>query len=124
MTDQIRTETLTITTVGGAGAAVGSATMANTPFGILLDIYLNYHASCPNTADVTVTEPVFGTIVVKSNNATDIRIAPVITCVDATATAVSAYINVPLNGGPLTVSIAEADALTGCLVATIRWLSW
>jgi len=118
---EIVTEILTIDTTGGAGVAAGSAVMEITPNGFLLDVYLNYHASCPATADVTINDPTFGNILVKSNNATDICLAPRIGTVDAAAAATGLYDLIPLNA-PLTVSVAQANALTGCLVATIRWI--
>lgn len=121
--EKIITETVTITTTGGAGAATGSGTMTKTPAGFLLDIKLDYHASCPATADVTISDPTFGTLAVKSNNATDVVIAPRQATVDNAAAATGLYDLYPLNA-PLTISIAQADALTGCLVATVRWLEF
>jgi hypothetical protein len=59
------------------------------------------------------------TLAVKSNNATDIVIAPRQATVDNAAVATGLYDLYPLNA-PLTISIAQADALTACLVATIR----
>ena len=107
---------VSITTAGSAGsAAVGSG--STIPMnGYLLDVYLDYHASCPATADVTISDPVFGNIVVKSNNATDIWLAPRKDTVDAAAAATGLYDLIPLNGA-LTIAVAQADALTDCLVA-------
>ena len=62
---EIAIETVKITTVGGAGAAVGSG--ATIPInGFLLDVFLNYDAAAPATTDVTISDPAFGNIVVKS----------------------------------------------------------
>ena len=116
----IMTETVSINTVGLAGAALGSADTKDL-FGFLLDVYLNYHASCPATADVTISEATLGTICVKSNNATDIRLAPRMATHDIAAAATGVYDQYPISG-PITIAVAEADALTACLVATIRWL--
>jgi hypothetical protein len=118
---EIAVERVTITTAGSAGSAVGSGTTIPIN-GFLLDVYLDYHASCPATADVTIADPVFGNIVVKSNNATDAWLAPRKSTVDATAAATGLYDLIPLNGA-LTISVAQADALTNCVVAYVRWLT-
>jgi hypothetical protein len=118
---EIAIERVAITTVGGAGAAVGSGTTIPIN-GFLLDVFLDYHASCPATADVTITDPVFGTIVTKSNNNTDIWLAPRTEVVDYTAAPTGLYDLVPLNSA-LTISVAQADALTDCVVAIVRWIT-
>jgi len=120
--EDILTETLVITTTGGAGVATGNRIMTLTPVGFLLDVRLNYHASCPATADVTISDPIFGNIMVKSNNATSIWLAPRIATVDVAAAVTGLYDLIPLNA-PLTVSIVQANALASCLVVIIRWIS-
>jgi hypothetical protein len=117
---EIAIETVKITTTGSAGSATGSGTTIPIN-GFLLDVYLNYHASCPATADVTITDAVFGNIVVNSNSATDAWLAPRKATCDATAASTGLYDLVPLNG-PMTISVCQADALTDCLVATIRFM--
>jgi hypothetical protein len=116
---EIRTEVVTINVL--LGETGGSAVMQKTPVGFLLDIYLNYHASCPNTADVTISDPNIGNILVVSNNATDGLYAPRKATVDAAGAATGLYDMFPVNV-PLTIAIAQADVLTACLIATIRWL--
>lgn len=113
--------TVKITTTGGAGAATGSDTTIPVQ-GFLLDAYLNYHASAPATTDVTISDPTFGNIVVKSNNATDVWLAPRKQTCDAAAADSGQYDLVPVNG-PITVAVAQADALTDCLVATLRFIT-
>lgn len=118
---EIAVERVAITTVGSAGSAAGS--VSTIPInGFLLDVYLDYHASCPSTADVTIADPVFGNIVVKSNNANDAWLAPRKDTVDQAAAATGLYDLIPLNGA-LTISVAQADALTNCLIAYVRWLT-
>src|SRR4030042_20765 len=122
---RIKSTVVKITTVGSAGVAIGSAETKpeSDPLeGFLLDVHLNYHASCPATADVTISDPVFGNLVVKSNNATDVWLAPRKDTVDAAGAATGLYDLIPLNG-PLTISVAQANALTDCLTATIRWIT-
>ncbi len=116
----IESQQIKITTTGGAGAATGSSTTIPIN-GFLLDVYLNYHASAPATTDVTISDPVFGNLVVKSNNATDIWIAPRKQTCDSAAADSGMYDLIPLNAA-LTIAVAQADALTDCLVATVRWL--
>jgi hypothetical protein len=122
---RIISHTVKITTTGTAGSASGNAIVQppNDPLeGFLLDIKLDYHASCPATADVTISDPTFGNLVVKSNNSTDVVISPRQATVDNAAAATGLYDLIPLNG-PLNIAIAQADALTDCLVVTIRWLT-
>ncbi len=118
---EIGVERLSITTTGSAGSATGSGTTIPIN-GYLLDVYLDYHASCPATADVTIADSVFGSLVVKSNNATDCWLAPRKQTCDQAAADTGLYDLIPLNG-ILTVSVAQADALTGCVIAYIRWLT-
>ncbi len=117
---QIGIHTVSITTAGGDGAAVGSGTTIPIN-GFLLDVFLNYHASAPATTDVTISDPTFGNLVVKSNNATDIWIAPRKQSVDTAAADTGIYELIPLNG-PLTIALAQCNALTAALVATVRFL--
>jgi len=110
-----------ITTTGAAGSATGSGTTIPIQ-GFLLDVYLDYNASCPNTADVTISDAVFGNLVVKTNNATDAWLAPRKQTCDQAAADSGGFDFIPLNG-PLTISVAQADALTDCVVVTLRWMS-
>jgi hypothetical protein len=71
---------------------------------------------------VTIADSVFGNLVVKSNNATDCWLAPRKQTCDQAAADTGLYDLIPLNGA-LTVSVAQADALTACVVAHIRWLT-
>jgi hypothetical protein len=118
---EIAIEKVTITTAGDAGLAYGSET--SIPInGFLLDIYLDYNAAAPGTTDVTISDANFLPIVVKSNNATDVWLAPRKQTCDQDAADTGAYDLIPLNG-PVTVDVAQCDALTGAVVATIRWIT-
>jgi len=121
---EIRMETLTVTTTGSAGSATGSATSPML-VGFLLDVYLDFHASAPATTDTTIAydEPDFGNVLVVTNSATDALYAPRKNTCDSAAAAISGnYALYPLNGG-LTVSLAQCDALSGAVVAKIRYLT-
>jgi hypothetical protein len=118
---EIAYQRIPITTTGGAGAATGSGTTIPIT-GFLLDVYLDYHASCPNTADVTISDAIFGNLVVKSNNATDVWLSPRKQTCDPAAVDTGLYDLIPLKG-ELTISVAQADALADCVVAYVRWLT-
>jgi hypothetical protein len=118
---EIFTQQVSITTTGSAGSATGSGTVYGIN-GFLLDVYLNYHASAPATTDVTISHPTFGNLIVKNNNATDIWLMPRKQSVDSSAADTGAFELIPVND-TLTISIAQADALTDCLVATVRWMT-
>lgn len=112
-----------VTTTGTAGSASGSAN-SEALNGLLLDVFLDYHASAPGgTTDVTITDTARSdTILAVSNSATDARIAPRQKPVDNANSAITnAHDRFPLNG-PITVAVAQSDALTNCVVAYIRYL--
>ena len=121
----IRTETVTVTTTGSAGSATGTST-SNQMYGFLLDIYFDFHASAPATTDTTVAygTPANGNIIVLSNTATDVLHAPRKQASDATGAAISGVYDLfPLNG-TVTISLAQSDALTGALIARIRYVTF
>jgi hypothetical protein len=118
---EIYSQQVTINTVGGAGAATGSGYAIGIN-GFLLDVYLNYHADCPATADVTISDPTFGNVLVKSNNATDVWLMPRKQTCDPAAADTGSYELIAIDN-TLTISVAQADALTACLVATVRWMT-
>jgi hypothetical protein len=118
---QIAIEQVHVTTTGADGAATGSA--SSIPIqGFLLDVYINFHASAPATTDVTIADPTFGNILVKSNSLTDVWLAPRKQTCDAAAADTGLYDLIPLNSA-LTISVAQADALTDCVVVTLRWMT-
>jgi hypothetical protein len=118
---QIAYETIKITTIGSAGSAVGSGDTVPIQ-GFLLDVYLDYHASAPATTDITISDPVFGNLLVVSNNKTDGKYAPREQTSDAAGASTGLYDLIPINS-KLTISVAQADALTDCLTATIRYMT-
>jgi hypothetical protein len=121
MMSRIEYQQVAITTTGAAGSATGSGTTIPIN-GFLLDVYIDYNVAAPATTDVTISDPVFGDLVVKSNNNTDCKLAPREPACDAVAVELGLYDPIPLNG-PLTVSVAQADALTDCVIVTFRWVT-
>lgn len=119
---EICTAQVTVTTTGDAGSATGSAD-SEALHGFLLDVYLNFHASAPATTDTTVAyKTQGGNVLVVTSSATDVLLAPRVKPVDNANSAITnAHDKFPLNG-PLTFSLAQCDALTGALVATVRYL--
>jgi hypothetical protein len=116
----IAISTLIIDTVGGAGVAAGSATTIPIN-GFLLDVFIDYNAAAPATTDVTISDPTFGNLVVKSDNATDIWLTPRKQSCDEAAANTGIFELIPLNG-PLTVALAQCDELTAAAVVTVRFL--
>jgi hypothetical protein len=112
--------TTTVTTTGSAGSATGSAT-TEALTGYLVDVYLDFNASLPATADTTIAYAnQGGNILVVTNSATDALIAPRQKYVDNTNTAITNSFGKFLINGPLTISIAQGDALTPALTVTFR----
>ena len=119
---EICTAGVKVTTTGDAGSATGSA---NSPVlnGELMSIYLDYHASAPGgTTDVTVTYATRGgNVLAVSNSATDALFHPRAAAVsNANAAITNAHDRFPLNDR-LTVSVAQSNALTDCVVAYITY---
>lgn len=104
-----------VTTTGSAGSATGTATINVTKWGYLEWIYLDFHASAPNTTDTTIAHggtPPGGNILVVSNSKTDAIYYPRAGAVDAAGAAITnSAVRIPV-GGPITVSLAQCDALT------------
>lgn len=118
---EIAIERIAVTTAGAAGAAAGSTNSIPIQ-GFLLDVFIDYHASAPATTDVTISEPVFGNLLVMANNNADCRLAPREPLCDGAAAAVGLYDLIPINSA-LTVTVSQADALSECVVVTLRWLT-
>ncbi len=119
----INTVTASVTTTGADGSAAGVG-YTEAFSGYLLDIYYDFHASAPNTTDVAVTqEGRTGNVHATSNTVTDVWVHPrasLVTTANAAITDGNGLI--PVNGR-LAFTIAQANALTNCLVATIRYVT-
>lgn len=116
----IVTYTITVDTTGSAGSATGTAT-SELIMGELIDIYLNYHGNAPNTTDTTISMA-NGNILVSSNSATDALVAPRLKCVDNAGAAITNSYERFLINGTVSITLAQCDALSGALVATLRVL--
>lgn len=110
-----------VTTVGAAGSATGSATSDSTLMGFLVDIFLDYHASTPATADVTISFATRGgTIATATSTTTDALIAPRQGLVTNAGVAITDSHAMFLLNDKVTVAVAEGDALTDAVVAYLR----
>lgn len=120
---EIVVERVAVTTTGSAGSAVGSAS-SGVLNGFLLDIYLDFHASAPaGTTDTTVAfADRGGNVWAIANSATDVLVAPRVKPVDNANAAITDANDRFALSGKLTVSVAQSDALTDCVVAYIRYL--
>jgi len=120
MADYIYSKHVDITTTGGAGSATGSGTIQEIN-GFLLDIFLDWHASAPATSVVKITDEKSQELLDAPAGNTDIRYAPRKEVVSDHGVATGFYEMHPLNG-TLTVIVTLSNALTDCLIATIRYL--
>ena len=114
-------ETIKVSTTGSAGAASGSEETVPIQ-GFLLDVYLEYNASAPNTTDVTISDPVLGDLLVISDNNTDGKYAPREPNCDAAGAANGLFDLIPINSA-LTIAVAQADAIPNCVVVTLRYMT-
>lgn len=115
----IKLEKISVTTTGSAGSATGSGT-TGVLNGRLLAVYLDFNASTPNTTDTTIAyAEKGGNLLVVTNSNTDAMFAPRMTCVtNANAAITNSHAPFPLNQ-KLTISLAQADAVTNAVVAYI-----
>jgi hypothetical protein len=116
-------EVITVTTTGSAGAATGSAT-SNAINGLILGVYLDFHASAAATTDTTVAygTPAHGNLVVVTSSKTDGFHLIRKQTTDVAGAAITGVYDLYPVAGTLTVSLAECDALTAALVATVYYL--
>lgn len=120
MSDAVTTYKVTVTTTGAAGLATGS-TDSDYIAGYLEDIYLDFHGSAPATTDVTIAfKTRGGNVLATANTATDALIAPRIKPVDNANAAITNAHDKFAIWDRLTVSVAQADALTDAVTAYIR----
>jgi hypothetical protein len=120
MMSEVALQQIAIVTSGAAGSATGSATTIPIQ-GFLLDVYIDYNAAAPATTDVTITDPMFGNLLVKSNNNADCKLAPREKTHDADGSETGLYDLLPINSA-LTISVAQSDALDPCVTVTVRWM--
>ena len=119
---EICQEVVKVTTTGADGSATGSGN-SGAMNGFLLDIYLDFNASAPNTTDVTIAfAGRGGNVLAVSNANTDALYTPRAKPVDnANADITDAHDMFPLNGS-LSVAVAGCNALTNAVIAYIRYL--
>lgn len=117
----IRAERISVTTTGAAGSASGNADSSKFA-GEILGLWVDYHASTPNTADLTITDKLSGqTIYSKANSTTDAFIPLRVFAKDSGGSALTSDVTPQCYavGGGINVSLAQGDALTGAVVVYV-----
>jgi len=126
----INIETIKVTTTGSAGSATGATNSNVSIEGKILAFRINYHASCPNTADVTITERIgstdWQTIHTETNSTTDVMRYPRRAVEDSAENTVTFdgtnEIYEPyVTNGQIRVAVAQADALTDCVIVDVLY---
>ena len=112
---------LKVSTTGSDGVATGSSGVSVPP-SELVAVYLDYNGLAPATTDVTITSPgnpASLTILTRSNSATDGWFYPKVQNHDNVAAAVTGSYSDPPIHGSIQIDLAQCDALTDALVATV-----
>lgn len=123
----IRKKNLVITTTGSAGSATGSVTLALSRPAIIRFIAVDYHASAPNTTDLTIKADTSAgaTLFTKANTNTDFGPVAVATSGQDETGAATAATDVGSGGFAVTsgiyAALAQADALTACATVSL-WI--
>lgn len=124
----IKSVEIPVTTTGADGSATGAANTDFAIIGRILALQHDFHASCPNTADITVTERKgaadIQTIHVETSSTTDVVRYPRKAVEDSAETAVTYdatnEIYEPfVTSHKIRVAVAQANALTNCIVVTV-----
>lgn len=114
-------EQVEVTTTGVAGSASGNADSAHIT-GEILGLAINYHASTPATADITIkTKTGSVNLYAKDDTTTDAFAVPVIFGVSAANAALSLDVT-PQHycvADKINVALAQGDALTAAVTVTI-----
>ena len=118
----IQTHELKVSTTGSAGSASGSGSLA-LPLCEVVAVHVNFNSSAPNTTDTTIKatgNPLELTILTLSNDNTDKWVYPKTQDHDNAGSAVTGSYSSPVvHNHILTIDLAQCDALTDALVATI-----
>ena len=112
---------LAVSTTGSAGSATGSGILA-VPLSELVAVHFDFHASAPATLDTTLSSsgnPAAQTFLTLTNVNTDAWYFPKLQKHDNVGAAITGDYADPVVHGNLLLDLAQADALTNCVVATI-----
>lgn len=123
---ELRQYSQAVTTSGSAGSATGTGTLELPTHGYIEYIYIDYHASAPNTTDVTVAysgTPPGGNILSKSNSTTDTLYWPRASCVTNAASAITDSHTRFVACGDLTITVGDCDALTNAVTVYVGVMS-
>lgn len=112
-----------VTTTGGAGVAAGTGVTEKPVNGLVHGVFLNFHASAPATTDTILrtkgnSAPSYNLVTV-TNSATDVFHALATGLVNTAAAAITDSHRPWPVADHLEISVAQADALTDCVVAHV-----
>lgn len=115
-----RFDTFALTATGDDGAATGTVTMTTRLWGYIKAVHINYGASVTTTTDITIsTVSPAGTVMAKSDSATDAWYYPSVQLTGSDGTGTSAYDRFPIDDY-LTVQAAESTSGTVATM-TVFW---
>lgn len=115
---------INVTTTGAAGSATGNTTAVIN--GKINRLAINYHASAPNTTDITIADTATTpnvTFYTKANSNTDATVYPAVALQDSAGTAVTydgtneIYVQPIVHS--INVTLAQCDALTNAVTVTV-----
>lgn len=114
-----------VTTTGGAGVATGSAT-SEVIRGAILDIFLDFDGTAPATTDTTISYGGVGggNIWARSDSAADALVAPRIKPVDNANAAIANAYDFFFVNGPITVTLAQCNALAPAVTVYVKVLRY
>jgi len=109
-----------VTTTGNDASATGSATLDGL-CGFLLDVYFDFGSTCPASTDTTIAYTTQGgNLLVITDSATDVLLAPRQKLVDnANGAIADSYALFPINQA-LTISLAGSNALAPAVTVYFR----
>lgn len=109
----------TVTTVGAGGAATGTTTINCTP-GWLESIQIDFAGTAPGTTDTTITQAASPTaLLTVTSSVTDATFYPRATCCDTSAAGITNSYTKLWVHGPVTVTVAQCDALAPAMTVYI-----
>jgi hypothetical protein len=109
----------TVTTMGGAGVAAGTATINCIP-GWLECVQIDFGATAPGTTDTALTQADSPTaLLTVTSSATDATFYPRATCVDTAGAAITNSYTKLYCHGPVLVTVAQCDALAPAMTVYI-----
>lgn len=123
----LETFKIPVTTTGSNGAASGDGYSDRPINGEVRAVVVDWHASAPNTSDITVVVEADGnhpsiTLYSKTNANTDVTVYPKVQNTDINGGAIAAQYQHIVAAGRVKVSVADCDALPSAV--TVYLFVW